>query len=140
MPHWDPVRQELRLGEVVVKQFKVPAANQERVLAAFQEEGWPRRIDDPLPPSPDLDPKRRLHETISSLNRNLLRPWIHFHGDGTGQGIRWRLLIPGETATSSDADGQRPSGAAEPPPRLFRPHGEYGRRKTEVRTNRRRNG
>jgi hypothetical protein len=134
------VRQELRLGELVVKQFKVPAANQERVLAAFQEEGWPRRIDDPLPPSPDLDPKRRLHETISSLNRNLLRPWIRFHGDGTGQGVRWCLMLPGETATSSEVDDEQSRRAAEPPPRLFRPNGEYRRPKTEVRTNRRRNG
>ena len=52
-PKWDRARQELRLGDAVVKQFKVPAANQERILAAFEEDGWPVRIDDPLPPSSD---------------------------------------------------------------------------------------
>ena len=46
-PKWDPERQELRVGDLVVKQFKVPAANQERILAAFEADGWPVRSDDP---------------------------------------------------------------------------------------------
>ncbi len=54
IPHWDRDRQELRVGRVVVKRFKAPAANQETILAAFDEEGWPPRIDDPLSPCPDL--------------------------------------------------------------------------------------
>ena len=70
MPRWDRDRQELRLGETVVKRFKVPAANQEQILAAFEEEGWPVHIDDPLSPHPEQDPKRRLHATINALNRN----------------------------------------------------------------------
>jgi hypothetical protein len=53
MPQWDKKRQELRLGGLVVKQFKVPAPNQEMILASFEEEGWPPRIDDPLPPHLD---------------------------------------------------------------------------------------
>lgn len=92
-PKWDRDRQELRLGKVVIKQFKVPAANQERVLAAFEEEGWPVRIDDPLPPAGDQDPKRRLHDTINSLNRNQKRSLIRFVGDGSGQGIRWERVV-----------------------------------------------
>ena len=48
VPEWDKERQELRVGGLVVKQFKVPAPNQEMILAAFQEEGWPPRIDDPF--------------------------------------------------------------------------------------------
>jgi hypothetical protein len=91
-PKWDRERQELRVGDVVVKQFKVPAANQERILAAFEEDGWPIRIDDPLPPAVEQDPKRRLHDTINSLNRNQKRHLIRFIGDGSGQGIRWELV------------------------------------------------
>jgi len=95
IPVWDRDRQELRLGGVVVKQFKVPAVNQERILAAFEEEGWPVRIDDPLPPVYDQDPKIRLHDTIVSLNRNQKHPLIRFYGDGTGQGVRWgRVASP----------------------------------------------
>lgn len=91
-PRWDRARQELRLGDVVVKQFKVPAVNQERILAAFEEEGWPVRLDDPLPPQPDQDSKRRLHDTINALNRNQKEPLVRFMGDGSGQGIRWALV------------------------------------------------
>ncbi len=110
VPVWDRDRQELRLGEVVVKQFKVPAANQERVLAAFQEEGWPIRIDDPLPPVYDQDPKIRLHDTIVSLNRNQKHALIRFYGDGTGQGVRWgRVVSPqGLRASRSTHVEQRP--------------------------------
>lgn len=90
-PKWDRERQELRVGEIVVKQYKVPAANQETILAAFEEEGWPVRLDDPLPPHPEQDSKRRLHDTIVSLNRNQRNPVIRFSGDGSGQGVRWQL-------------------------------------------------
>ena len=90
-PEWDRDRQELRLGQKIIKQFKVRAGNQEAILAAFQEEGWPVRIDDPLSPRPDMESKRRLHDTINSLNRNQKEFLIRFAGDGTGQGIRWEL-------------------------------------------------
>jgi hypothetical protein len=91
-PAWDRDRQELRVGDLVVKRFKAPAANQETILAAFQEERWPPRIDDPLPPSPDLEPKRRLHDTINSLNRNQKKQLLRFFGDGSGMGIRWEFV------------------------------------------------
>jgi hypothetical protein len=94
-PVWDRDRQQLRLGKVIVKQFKVPAANQEAVLAAFEEENWPPRIDDPLSPQAEQDPKRRLHDTINSLNRNQKRPLVRFLGDGSGQGVRWEFHTNG---------------------------------------------
>jgi hypothetical protein len=97
-PTWDRDRQQLRLGNVIVKQFKVPAANQEAILAAFQEEDWPVRIDDPLPPKAEQDPKRRLHDTINSLNRNQKRPLLRFVGDGSGQGVRWEFVSSGTEA------------------------------------------
>ena len=93
-PEWDRDRQELRLGRIVVKQFKVPAPNQETILAAFEEERWPPRIDDPLPPQAEQDAKRRLHDTINGLNKNQKSQLLHFLGDGSGQGIRWELIPP----------------------------------------------
>lgn len=89
MPRWDRDRQELRLGSALVKRFKLPACNQEAILAAFEEEGWPARIDDPLSPVPDQDPKRRLHDTINTLNRNQKNQLIRFMGDGSGEGVLW---------------------------------------------------
>lgn len=89
MPQWDMETRELTLGTVTVKRFKWRAVNQETVLAAFQEEGWPHRIDDPLPPHKDQDSKRRLSDTIKCLNRKQVNALIHFIGDGTGQGVIW---------------------------------------------------
>jgi hypothetical protein len=101
LPCWDAKLRELRVGGVLVKQFRVPAANQELILDAFQEEGWPSHLDDPLPPQTGMDPKRRLHETIDRLNRSQKHRLIRFHGDGTGRGVRWELL---ETADRSPID------------------------------------
>jgi hypothetical protein len=91
-PHWDPRRRELRVGDKLVKRFRWPAVNQETVLAVFEEEGWPDRVDDPLPVVPEQDPKRRLHDTIKCLNRNQLHEIVHFRGDGTGEGVSWELV------------------------------------------------
>ncbi len=40
-PSWDADRRELRIGGEIIKRFRVPAASQEVVLNAFQEESWP---------------------------------------------------------------------------------------------------
>ena len=92
VPTWDAERHELRVNGTLVKQFKWPATNQEVVLAAFEEDGWPAKIDDPLPPQPGQDPKRRLHDTIKCLNRKQQKRLIRFHGDGTGEGVRWGFV------------------------------------------------
>ncbi len=94
-PKWDVDRQEFYYQSQIVKQFKLPSPNQERILTAFEEEGWPPRIDDPLPRHPDLDPKRRLHDTIKSLNRNQKSRLIRFKGDGKGEGILWEPIDRG---------------------------------------------
>ena len=102
LPRWDRDRRELCLGDLVVKRFRVPAGNQRRILEAFEEEGWPVRIDDPLPPEPSQDPKTRLHHTIYALNQNQKNQLIRFQGDGSGQGVRWaRVLGNGNGKPSS---------------------------------------
>jgi len=93
-PKWDRDRQKLSVENSIVKHFKVPAPNQEVILAVFEEEGWPTSIDDPLSPHPVIDPKQRLHDTINSLNRNQKNRLIHFRGNGSGRGILWELLRP----------------------------------------------
>ena len=92
-PVWDRTKRELRIGDRVVKQFKWPAENQERVLDAFQSKGWPSRIDDPLLPRPDICPKRRLHDTLKCLNRKQANELIKFRGDGTGLGVLLELNL-----------------------------------------------
>jgi hypothetical protein len=102
VPTWDDELRKLTVGECLVKTFKLPAPNQICVLTVFQEEGWPYRIDDPLPMDQQVDPKRRLHDTIKSLNRHQKFPLLRFFGDGTGEGICW-------SRTSSDIPGDRRS-------------------------------
>jgi len=89
VPEWNPVTRELHLGGILIKRFKQPSQNQERVLTAFQEEGWPQRIDDPLLQTGDLDPKERLRNTIKALNRNQKQHLLKIKGDGTGEGVMW---------------------------------------------------
>ncbi len=91
VPLWDHDRRILCMDGCVVKQFKVPSPSQESILAAFEEEGWPAAIDDPLPPHPEQDPKQRLRSTIQSLNANQKNPLLRFRGDGSGQRILWEV-------------------------------------------------
>jgi hypothetical protein len=88
-PRWDRDCRELWFGAALVKQFKTAAANQEMILAAFEEEHWPVCVDDPLPPQPEVEPKRRLRDTVGSLNRNQKRFLIRFCSNGNGQSVRW---------------------------------------------------
>lgn len=90
-PVWDRERHELTVLGQVVKRFRWPASNQERILEAFEEEKWPAKIDDPLPPGNGLTPKRRLSDTIKCLNRNQAVNLLRFRGDGTGEGVLWDL-------------------------------------------------
>jgi hypothetical protein len=83
----------LSYGGQTVKQFRRQAVNQELVLSAFEDEGWPPWILDPLAPHQAQVIKRRLGETIKSLNRGHANSLIHFQGDGTGEGIQWRPLV-----------------------------------------------
>ena len=90
-PMWDNERHELRCAGKIVKKFKWRAANQETILAAFEEEAWPAHIDDPLSQQAGIDPKRRLADAIKSLNRHQKFSLVRFCGDGTGEGVLWEF-------------------------------------------------
>jgi len=99
-PFWDSERRELRLGNVLIKRFRQPAKNQETVLAAFQEDGWPAHVDNPLSGDVDIDARDRLHDTVRKLNRQT-NQLLHFCSDGNGEGVVWRLAVL--------ASGKRPN-------------------------------
>jgi hypothetical protein len=66
-----------------------------KILDAFEEEGWPDHILDPLsPPQSQRTAQRadslQLRDTVQSLNRGLTA--IRFFADGTGTGVRWERL------------------------------------------------
>ncbi len=100
LPRWNSTLRVLRFGGLVVKRFRQRSPNQEALLTAFEESGWPARMDDPLRPRGEPDPKQRLHFTIWRLNRNQVRNLIKFFGDGTGKGICWARLA--ESASVRD--------------------------------------
>jgi hypothetical protein len=88
-PAWDAAVRELRWRGRMVRKFRRSAPNQEYLLSAFQELGWPRRLDDPLPPNGDVDPEERVRETVRSLNRGQRPLAIRFESETSGRGIRW---------------------------------------------------
>jgi len=91
LPNWHRPEKRLCIGTVLVKQFKVPAVAQELILDAFEERGWPQKIDDPLPVSTSSNVKRRLHDAIKRLNQQSSKK-IQFSGNGNGNGVCWRLF------------------------------------------------
>ena len=72
-PNWDRETRKFVVGDRLVKHFRVPSPNQAAVLDAFQEEGWPRSVDDPLSPLPDQEP-----ETPASRYDQMLEPTSGF--------------------------------------------------------------
>jgi len=89
VPHWDCKSHVLTLRGEKIRTVKRPkaATNIILVLETFEEEGWPPRIDDPLPGGRD---QQRLHATIRSLKTGLR--CITFYADGTGEGFAWRRI------------------------------------------------
>jgi hypothetical protein len=84
----------LFLGGRVVKRLQGPAKNQELILSAFQREGWPTSIHDPLAEEFDVDPKIRLNDVVYRLNRKQLANLLRFHVNGHGPSVHWSLRDP----------------------------------------------
>jgi hypothetical protein len=91
VPFYDREKRELWARGELVKRFTQPAPDQETILLAFQELGWPRSIDDPLPKHPGQDAKERLRGVIFRLNQHQRNRMAHFRSDGTGQRIIWEF-------------------------------------------------
>lgn len=91
-PIWDADRQELRFNGDLVKRYRHPSKNQIAVLNCFQEEEWPARIDDPLPPTPGSNSRRKLNDTVKALNNHQKNKLLRFRCDGTGEGVIWETV------------------------------------------------
>jgi hypothetical protein len=96
LPCYDAELRRLTLGGLLVKELTDSAVNQEVVLLAFQEEGWPAALDDPLPGVNGLDPRQRLKDTVTRLNRSQREARVVFHQLARGTRIRWE--VPGRRA------------------------------------------
>ena len=94
-PYYDIRGGKLWVGGVLVKHFKQEASEQHKILKAFQRQGWPPRIVNPLTRRPgDAAAKIHLGEVIKRLNRCQHPAMIRFHGDGTGRRITWEIVTP----------------------------------------------
>jgi hypothetical protein len=85
-PRWDSERRELWYGDTFCKHFRQPAKNQEPILASFEEQGWPKRIDDPITPKGQDSNRQAVADAVYALNKN---DYLHFELDGTKEGILW---------------------------------------------------
>jgi hypothetical protein len=93
VPLWDREQRTLWWHGAVVKRFRQPAGNQVTLVTAFQEEGWPQRIDNPLGGRGNCTGKERLHDTIKRLNQQKPERLLVFHADGTGEGVYWEPYL-----------------------------------------------
>jgi hypothetical protein len=113
-PRWDRTARKLYLGRCLVKEFPRLSTCQVLILEAFEEQGWPEAIDDPLPVEHDISPKRRLHDVIKRLNRNQVCPVLSFHGNGNGEGVVCKVL-PKPPTCAPNATPMRPQNGPNAP-------------------------
>jgi hypothetical protein len=92
-PRWDTLTRELWWQGRLVKCYHRAAPNQERLLAAFEEHEWVRRIPDPLPHEAGVDAAVQLRETIKSLHRGQAPLRLRFHADSDGTAVRWEPAL-----------------------------------------------
>jgi hypothetical protein len=85
VPKWDATGLELRFHGRPIRTLSPRAKNCKRILDAFHDDGWPPRIESPLPGGRD---SRKLRETVRTLNDGLTS--IRFFCDGTGEGVSWQ--------------------------------------------------
>jgi len=90
-PSYVPRQRLLAWGRHALKSYRQPSENQEMILQAAEELGWPRHFDDPLPRVRWGNPKVRLHDAIKYLNRHQSPHLVQFRGDGTGTRVGWEL-------------------------------------------------
>ena len=81
-PQWNEKSHEFSIDGVVVHAYKRKAKNQFLVLEAFEAEGWATVIDTPI------DDSKQRTQTLKELNK-LAQGKIKFHGDGTGERLKW---------------------------------------------------
>jgi hypothetical protein len=99
-PMWDRERRELTFEGRLCKRFRQVSGVQTLILDAFEEDGWPSRIDNPVADTMDYDSprpgRRRAADAIKRLNDN---PCLYFGQDGTGEGILWSQKVNDDEAT-----------------------------------------
>ncbi len=84
-------RRELSLAGKVLRQFHRKAENQIAILEAFQEAGWPERIESPFRSPMPYDPKHRTSDAVGELNEHQNSEWGQFSVERGTQAVLWEL-------------------------------------------------
>jgi hypothetical protein len=93
IPVWDGRTSELCYRGELVLRLRHPGSRQWALLTAFQAQGWPQRLPDPLPPdSPGGDPRQSLCDAIKNLNRNRKNHLLRFFRADGGRAIGWQAI------------------------------------------------
>lgn len=86
-PHWAADTSVLTYAGMTVRKYSEQAKNCRLVLSAFEECGWPGRLDDPDRRGANSD---RVHNTVLSLNQQL--SGIEFSAGDGGTSYIWKTL------------------------------------------------
>ena len=86
LPCWNPSIGVLEFEGAKIRHIRLfrNPSNIQQVIAAFQNAGWPRLIDNPLDDPRD---QQKLHRTLNQLNKGLRR--IRFSGTNGGSSVIW---------------------------------------------------
>lgn len=91
-PVWNNDRGILTFDGQTVLILRQPAKNLRAILNAFQRQGWPSCIANPLEPDFDRDDRQRLANAVHALNGKKHKiPFIRFRRNGLGR-IVWERL------------------------------------------------
>jgi hypothetical protein len=91
-PAWNENQGILSRDGVVIKRFDKPAENQRAILRAFERQGWPDWIADPLERDAHMDERQRLADAVYHLNLRQEHNLIRFRRDGRGMGVIWEWV------------------------------------------------
>ena len=94
VPFYDVAQRILWYAGRLVKRLRQQADVQEIVLRAFQRQGWPRALKNPLPKGSTIPMEARLHAVVRRLMNAQKEARIRFFRNGTKCMICWEAVGP----------------------------------------------
>ncbi len=101
-PRWDRDRCELRVGSALARRFLLEAADQVRILAAFEEARWPESIESPLG-LPSDGAAKRLRRAVDGLNNSCTGRLVRFFLDEKKQCVGWAFADAVDARSPSES-------------------------------------
>lgn len=99
VPFWDRRKRRLYFRSELVKAFTSPASHQEMILSAFQEQGWPEAVVNPLPGASEDERHLRLERAVRRLNGRQRSQLLAFHVCAAGTNVSWEHFFQKSSGT-----------------------------------------